>query len=241
MSNFQLSIILPCYQEEENLRVLIPRLITVLENINYEILIIDTHKELDGTKEFCNKLSNEKIHYINREPENYYGDAVRTGIKYSTGEYIVFMDADGSHSPEFIPVMLERKDEFDLIIASRYVEGGYTENNKSLVLMSRIVNIFYRFVIGIECNDVSNSFRLYRAEQLRQLNFNCKNFDIVEEILFKLVRNNTQFKLKEIPYSFKQRLFGTTKRSMLIFVYSYLTTLLKFFIQDKISKLRKWQ
>lgn len=239
MKEFKLSVLLPCYQEEENLRVLIPRLTKVLEPYNYEILIIDTNNILDGTKKFCDQQSNEKVLYINREPENYYGDAVRTGIKYSTGNYIIFMDADGSHSPEFISTMLEQKDEFDLIIASRYVEGGYTENNKILVLMSRVVNILYRFVIGIQCNDVSNSFRLYHADQLKKLSFNCKNFDIVEEILFKLVRNNNGFKLKEIPYSFKQRLFGSTKRNMLVFIYSYLKTLVKFFIQDKISRFRK--
>lgn len=236
MSNFKLSIVLPCYQEEENLRVLIPRLFTILEPYDYEILIVDTNKELDGTKEFCKKESNGKLFYISREPENYYADAVRTGIKHTKGDFVIFMDADGSHSPEFIPSLLEQKDNYDLVIASRYVNGGYTENNRVLVFMSKVVNALYRVVIGMECNDVSNSFRLYNGGQLRGLSLECKNFDIVEEMLFKLIKSNKEFSLKEIPYGFKQRLFGTTKRSLLAFIYSYLKTLIKFWIQDRFSR-----
>lgn len=239
MNACKLSVILPCYQEEENLRVLIPRLEATLEPYDYEILIVDTNRELDGTKLFCEMQLNKRVRYINREPNNYYADAVRTGIRDCRGEYIIFMDADGSHSPEFIPTMLEDKDNYDLIIASRYIEGGYTENNKVLVVMSQMVNILYKFVIGIKCHDVSNSFRLYNAEQLKKLTLSCNNFDVVEEILYKLVRNKKEFRLKEIPYSFKQRLFGITKRSMIAFIASYLKTFLKLFIQDKLVN-RRW-
>ena len=97
----KLSLILACYLEEENLRLLLPRLVNELITIGdtFEILIIDTMQSMDNTKDVC--IENNAT-YISREMGNNYGDAIRTGIKYAQGEYTIFMDADGSHSPEFV-------------------------------------------------------------------------------------------------------------------------------------------
>lgn len=218
------------------MRVLLPRLLKCLEDLDYEILVVDTKAEMDGTKSYCTGLESENIRYVNRSPDNYYGDAIRTGIANITGDLAVCMDADGSHSPEFILQMLPAAKENDLVIASRYIEGGYTENNKVQVLMSKIVNLVYSTVLGLKCKDVSNSFRIYRTNQLKTLSLRCNNFDIVEEILFKLTRNYTDLRVIELPYTFKQRLFGETKRSMIEFIYSYLRTLVKLWVNDRISR-----
>ena len=150
-----LSIILPSYEEAENLIELIPKIIKILSNSNHEILVIDTQKPLDSTKEICER---EEVRYIPREKGNSFGDAVRTGIKFSKGKVVVFMDADGSHDPEFIPNLLEHIHEYQVVIASRYVEKGLSENNLLLRSMSKVLNLTYSFILNIPCKDVSNSW-----------------------------------------------------------------------------------
>ncbi|MCM2351365.1 MAG: glycosyltransferase [Bacteriovoracaceae bacterium] len=221
-----LTVVLPSYLEEENLRLLLPRIKEHCQKLtpNFEVLVVDTMTPMDGTSEVCKDIG---VKYLNRQGGNTYGDAVRTGISNSRGEKVVFMDADGSHPPSVLDELYESKSEADIVIASRYIEGGFTENSKILVLMSLIVNMGYRLVLGLKCKDVSNSFKLYPGDALRSLNLNCQNFDIVEEILFKMVRSNPTFKIKEIPFSFKKRMFGETKRNLFVFIFTYVITLFK--------------
>lgn len=221
-----LTVILPAYLEEENLRLLLPRIKEHCQKLtqNFEILVVDTMTPLDGTPEVCNQVG---VTYMNREGGNTYGDAVRTGIAHSKGDYVVFMDADGSHPPSVLDELYSARHEANVVIASRYVEGGFTENSRILVLMSLIVNLGYRYVLGLKCKDVSNSFKLYPGESLRALELKCNNFDIVEELLFKLVKRNPDFTLKEIPFSFKKRMFGETKRNLFAFIFTYIVTLFR--------------
>ena len=231
MNNIDISIIIPAYMEEENLRILLPRLQSECLSQKYssEILIIDTINSLDNTKELCT-LNN--VTYINRENGNTYGDAIRTGIKYSKGKQVLFMDADGSHSPEFIKTMYQNLFDNDVVIASRYIDGGRSDNSKILIFMSWCVNTTYAVLFNLKCKDVSNSFKLYNGDEIRKLSLKCNNFDIVEEILIKLKRNNKKLKIKEIPYTFKERMFGHTKRNLISFMFSYLYSIirLKFFV-----------
>src|SRR5204862_8251011 len=98
------------------------------------------------------------------------GDAFRTAILKIASTHAIFMDADGSHDPEFIKMMcktIAAYSEIDLLIASRYVAGGNTDNPKILVIMSKLLNLVYSKALGINCRDVSNSFRFYRTALLR--------------------------------------------------------------------------
>lgn len=221
-NQIMLSVIIPTYLEEENLRVMLPQIQTELKklSISYEIIVVDTTTSMDETKIVCTKNS---VRYINRKISNSYGDAVRTGIKHSLGEYLIFMDADGSHPPEFISQLYSKKDGYDVIIASRYIEGGYTENTKISILLSHLVNKTYQLVLGLNVKDVSNSFRLYKSDIIKNISLTCNNFDILEEILFKLRKS----KIKEIPFTFKKRKHGQTKRNTLQLATNYLNSIIK--------------
>ncbi|MGD0279708.1 MAG: glycosyltransferase [Smithella sp.] len=225
-TNVKVSIIIPSYLEEENLRIIIPRLVNEMQKSgdNYEILIVDTMCAMDSTEDIC---KNNNLIYLNRKKGNNYGDAVRTGIENANGEYVIFMDADGSHSPEFIHDLYKYKSDYDVVIASRYIDGGVTDNSRVLIFMSWMVNVIYSMVLNLKCKDVSNSFKLYKGESLKKLHLYCNNFDIVEEILFKLKKINGNLKIKEVPFSFKKRMFGETKRNLFLFMISYIFTLLK--------------
>jgi len=93
--------------------------------------------------------------------------------------------------------------------------------------MSWMVNFSYSFLFNLQCKDVSNSFKLYNGDQLRSIHLKCEDFDVVEEILIKLKRQNKKLSIKELPFLFKERMFGHTKRNLLAFVFSYIFTLIR--------------
>ena len=220
-----INIILPSYKEAENLTELLPIIKKAVSNIGqpYEILIIDTMIKTDNTDEICKK---NNCTYINRENGNNYGDAIRTGINKASNKYTVVMDADGSHNPnDIIRFYAEIEKGYDLIIGSRYIHGGNSHNGVILKFMSYVLNMTYRFFFGIKVKDVSNSFRMYKTEQLKALSLECNNFDIVEEIIIKLLNKNTNFRILEIPVFFDQRMYGESKRNLVKFIFSYIATI----------------
>ena len=219
-----LSVILPAYEEAGNLEWLIPSLKVVLDGlgVQYEVIVVDTQTPKDATPELCR---NNQVTYLPRVGGGLYSHAVKTGIAASRGEYVLFMDADGSHPVGLIASLWSQKSEADLIIASRYVKDGHTENPVILIFLSLMVNVIFRIVLGLKCRDVSNSFRLYHGDMLRALQLQCENFDIVEEILIKLSLGKKNFTVIEIPFTFGTRKAGKTKRDLGVFALSYLSTL----------------
>jgi dolichol-phosphate mannosyltransferase len=144
------------------------------------------------------------------------------------------MDADGSHNPDDIIKFYEAIEKgYDLIIGSRYIVGGNSHNGLILKLMSYVLNGTYRMFFNIKAKDISNSFRMYHTEQLQSLILECSNFDIVEEIIIKLSVSIPQFELLEIPVFFNQRKYGESKRDLLKFILTYITSIKKLLYYKK--------
>lgn len=221
-----ISVVLPAYQEAENLKNILPNIHTVLAEVEHEILVIDTMTPMDDTPAVCRE---HNTRYIPRTGGNLYGDAIRTGFASASGTYTVIMDADGSHDPKEILNFLRAMDqgETDLVIGSRYCKGGYTDNNFILRFMSWVLNVTYRVLFGLKVKDVSDSFRMYKTAQIQQLKLECDNFDIVEEILIKLSYTFQPYVIRELPISFNKRAAGESKRDLVKFIISYLTTIRK--------------
>lgn len=224
-----ISVVLPAYKEADNLKKLLPKIRSVLEEIceNWEILVVDAMEPTgDNTKEVCESTG---ATYLPRRGGNLYGDAIRTGFKDAKYEYIVVLDADCSHHPEDIKRMLTtiQSDEADLIIGSRYMKGGYTDNPWILRFMSYILNVTYRVMFHLKVKDVSDSYRLYKADKIKNIHLECDNFDIVEEILIMLKLKFPDIKIVEIPVSFEKRDQGQSKRDLGKFILSYLKTMRK--------------
>lgn len=226
MNEIELSVVLPAYEEAGSLKQLLPTLKQSAQGLtsSCEILVVDTQEPRDDTPALCAALG---VTYLPRRGGDLYGDAVRTGMANARGRRILMMDADGSHNPRILPQLWQHRDAFDLVIASRYVRGGETENPAILIFMSHVVNIIFRVLLNLKCYDVSNSFRLYRGDDMRSLQLECNHFDIVEEILVKLVGSRKEFRIKEVPSTFEKRKAGKTKRRLLVFILGYLGTLLR--------------
>ncbi len=217
---------LPAYEEAANLEVLLPKLHAVVQTLasSHEIVVVDTESPRDATPQVCQQ---HHARYVARRSGNLYGHAIRTALLEARGKFVVFMDADGSHNPTFLPALWQHRETADLVIASRYVSGGKTENPAVLIFLSHVVNHVFRFVLGLKCFDVSNSFRLYRGDELRKLKLKCNHFDIVEEILVKLAFARRGYVITEVPIVFEKRKAGQTKRNLFTFAIGYIVTLVR--------------
>ena len=222
----ELSVVIPAYREAENLRTLLPELEDVLRDItpDHEILVVDTQAPMDDTAEICKSCG---AICVRREGGDTYGDAIRTGFARAAGKYVAVMDADGSHNPKDIARFCREMcgGNADLIIGSRYCKGGSTDNPLILQLMSLALNISYRLLFGLKVRDVSDSYRLYRGDQVKQLRLECENFDIVEEILIALKYTVPGFTARELPIRFRKRGAGKSKRKLARFILTYLQSM----------------
>lgn len=229
-----LSVCIPCYKEAENLEVLLPRLKQCLNeaDIEAEIILMDTIEPMDNTCDVCSKFSSSAeivtVRYMQREGGNNYGDAIRTIFSKAQGNMIIIMDADGSHAPEDCVKLYKtmQNGNYDIVIGSRYIKGGKTDNPFILVFMSYVLNISYRLFFRLNVSDVSDSFRIYKSEIVKGLNLQCENFDVVEEILIK-ANLNKSLNIKEIPIVFNKRMYGESKRDLFRFILSYIGTIKK--------------
>lgn len=220
----KLSIVIPAYKEAENLSVILPQLKETLKNIDFDINIVDTMEPMDNTKEVCQQY---KVNYIPRRGGNTYGDAIRTGFQFAKNERLLIMDADGSHRPIDILKMIENGEDYDLTIGSRYINEGKTDNPWILIIMSQIVNVCFRMALGLKVKDISDSFRIYRTTDVQALQLDCSNFDIVEEIIIKLSVYHKDYKIREVPIVFNKRMYGESKRDLVRFAFSYISTIAK--------------
>ena len=230
-SPVELTIMLPAYNEAATLRELLPLIKSAAASLtpNYEIIILDTQTAMDDTEQVC---AQNGVRHIRRSGGNQYGDAIRTGIAEARGVHLLCMDADGSHSAQYFAAMWAQRNNADIVIGSRYVAGGHTENPAILIWMSWIVNATFRVAFNIHAKDVTNSFRLYRTAILKPMRLESNDFDILEEILIKAVTHRPPARVLEVPVTFGRRKAGESKRKLVQFAFGYLTTL---------QKLRKFQ
>lgn len=223
-----ISVVLLAYKEAENLSFLLPKIKGSLDELpeEYEILVIDTKEPLDNTSEVCEQFG---ARYINQEYPG-FGGAFRTGIKYAEKDKFLILDSDGSHDPKYIPDIYKKFTEggYDLVIGSRYTEGGETNDSKSSIIMSHILNTFFRICLGIKAKDISTDYRMYRTEQLKAVELENVNYDVLQEVLLRMKQNKPDLKIGEVPISFQKRIYGESKRRLIPFIIGYMKSLVRF-------------
>lgn len=214
----ELTVTILSYHEAENLKWLLPELKKIIDPLHLEsveYLIIDSSEPTDDTPEFCREFG---ARYINQE-EPGYGGAYRTAIRYASKELFLNLDADGSQDYTKIPAMYQEiLAGADVAVGSRYVPGGSTSDSKSSQAMSAILNTAFRVGAGIKVRDMSGSFRICYTRDLQQLHLTAENFDILEEILLKLMLTKKGLVISEVPISFNKRIIGESKRSLCKFI-----------------------
>ena len=211
-------VVLPTYNESENLRPMVERLREVRPDIS--ILIVDDNSP-DGTGRIADELARELIgvEVIHRPGKQGLGNAYRHGFAHvlSGGhDVIVTMDVDFSHDPAVIPVMLAAIESgADAVVGSRYVRGGGTVNwPLHRRLLSRWGNLYTGALLGVRIRDCTSGFRAYRTSALTAIapeTTRADGYAFLTELVLRLARLN--FVVSEVPIRFKEREHGVSKMS----------------------------
>lgn len=212
-------ILLPTYNERENIKFIIPEIFRIVPDIH--IIVIDDNSP-DGTASEVGKLMflYPKLSIIERKSKNglgeAYKDAMSRVIKDKEVRSVITMDADGSHSPKYLPDLLKHIADYDLIIGSRYIEGGGVENWEMWRRnLSKFGNIYAKLLTGLKVDDLTAGFICVRRELLDKLDFDrisSSGYSFTIEIKYYLI-NNHQAKTIETPILFKTRREGESKIS----------------------------
>jgi dolichol-phosphate mannosyltransferase len=217
--NMKACIILPTYNERENISRLIPALLDVFKSIrdwDMRILVVDDNSP-DGTasvvKEFAKKHKN--IHLLIGQKKG-LGAAYVRGFKLVIDkiDVVIMMDADFSHNPEKIPEFLKQIEKgYDFVIGSRYIKGGATPD-WSLIrkIISGGGNFFARVVVGLRPHDCTSGYRAIRTSFLKKVDFKnigTRGYAFQATLLYEL--SEIGARIKEIPVVFYDRKVGKTK------------------------------
>lgn len=207
-----LSVIVPTYNERDNLEELAERLRSVLREVRYELVIVDDGSP-DGTGELAEELAKRygNIKVVHRPGKCGLASAVVDGLMVAEGDVVAVMDADLQHPPEVLPRMVEEIVKgADLVVASRYVKGGGVEGwSRWRRLVSRVATLMARLSIprARRVRDPLSGFFAFKRHVVEGLELNPKGFKILLEIIAK---GNFQ-KVVETPYTFQLRRRGESK------------------------------
>lgn len=209
----KITVIIPMYNEEENVLNTLNRVNNILDTYkDYEIIVIDdgsNDKTFELANEFASKNSNLSIfqHSINMG----MGRALRTGFEKSNGDVIVTIDADLSYDPCYIPKLIDELDNVtDIVIGSQYMEGGETENIPLVRLfISKTANRIVGYAMKDNLSTVTGVLRAYKKEVIESIEIDSNGTEINPEILSKA--SALGFNLKEIPVTLKGREYGESK------------------------------
>jgi len=235
-------VVLPTYNERENVKRLLPELLNISQRVSEKwdifVLVVDDGSP-NGTVAEVKRLANEnpgKILLLERNEKRGLGEAYKVGFRYATEELkadvLVEMDADLSHDPNDLPRLLDKiENGYDFVIGSRYINGGkiygWPLRRK---IISWAGNLLGRFALGFKVKDCTSGFRVIRASLLSGLQEQIKTrgyafqLSLLHSVLKKRAR------IVEVPIIFKERKFGKSKlgsRDLIEFIKTALVIALK--------------
>jgi len=208
-------VIVPTYNEAENIRELVPRILD--QDPGMEILVVDDNST-DGTGALVDELrqTEPRLHVLHRPKKLGLGTAYVAGFRYALEHQydLVFeMDADFSHDPDSIPAFLDAVKDADLVLGSRYLNGVTVVNwPLSRLILSFGANVYTRLITGMPIKDATGGFKCFRRATLESIDLNrvrSDGYGFQIEMNFKAWRQG--LRIKEIPILFVDRRVGISK------------------------------
>jgi dolichol-phosphate mannosyltransferase len=212
-------VIIPTYNERENLPLILQRLHQARPDAH--VLVVDDNSP-DGTGKLADELASadsERIHVMHRTAKDGLGAAYLAGFAWGLNRQyttLVEMDADGSHAPEQLHLLLEAVDAgADLVIGSRYVDGGDVQNWPwRRWALSWTANTYARLALGIGIHDITAGYRAYRRDVLQKIDLDhvdSKGYCFQIDLTWRTITNG--FTVVEVPITFTERELGVSKMS----------------------------
>jgi len=216
-------IVVPTYNEKDNLPIMIEELFKLnIEDLH--ILIVDDSSP-DGTGEIADKISEKHpdgVSVIHRKGKLGLGTAYLAGFKYSLehgADQIVQMDADFSHNPEKVTELIERLEESDMALGSRYIKGGSLDDDWAFWRkgLSSFGNIYTRLILRMPIKDVTGGFRAWKRETLEGIPLErVKSQGYAFQIEMAYITHLKGYFISEVPIYFADRSRGDSKMSLMI-------------------------
>jgi dolichol-phosphate mannosyltransferase len=206
---------LATYNERDNLAPLVREVRATVPDA--DVLVLDDNSP-DGTGRLADELAaaDPHLHVVHRPGKLGLGTAILASMRYAMEhdyDLLVTMDADFSHHPRYLPALLAGMKKHDVMIGSRYVPGGGTENwPLSRLLISASVNLLVRFLMRLPARDCSGGFRCYRVRKLRQARLDrllSHGYSFQQEVLYRCRRAGAR--IGETPIVFENRRAGASK------------------------------
>lgn len=210
-------VVVPTYNEKDNLKRLIQTILSQDESL--QIIIVDDNSP-DGTGILADNLAsqNDRIHVLHRGEKLGLGSAYRDGFRYAIAkgaDYIIEMDADFSHDPVNIPSFLDKINEFDLVIGSRYLNGVSVVNWPiRRLILSYAANVYTRLITGLHISDCTSGFKCFRRNVIEAINLDTiksDGYSFQIEMKYRCIEKG--FSAVEIPIIFIDRHSGSSKMS----------------------------
>jgi dolichol-phosphate mannosyltransferase len=234
-------VIVPTYNERESLPLIIRRIRAAVPEAF--ILVADDNSP-DGTGAIADSLAehDDHVQVMHRHGKEGLGAAYIAGFTWGLqNNYDVFieMDADGSHQPEQLPRILEALRDADLVLGSRWIPGGGTENwSKGREVLSRGGNAYTRAMLGVPLHDATGGYRAFRADTLRGIDLHTvasQGYCFQVDLAWRAVQRG--FIVREVPITFVEREVGSSKMSRAI-VAEALLRVTQWGIQERASTVR---
>jgi dolichol-phosphate mannosyltransferase len=217
------SIVLPTYNEKENLPVMIQKLLDVFDNHHMKgnIIVVDDNSP-DNTGKIADQIAamEQRVKVIHREGKMGLGTAYIAGFRHAVENNMVdlvfSMDCDQSHDPAYIPDFIDMHLKgYDVVVGSRYIDGGGVENwGVHRRIMSKGANLLSSTILGMRVKDMTSGYRCYTAKVLREIEMDSitsNGYSFLEEMLF--LCNKKGFTIGETPIVFIDRTLGSSKLS----------------------------
>ncbi len=235
-------VIIPTFNERESLAAIVGRVRSSVPEV--EILIIDDNSP-DGTGAIADELAaaEPKVQVMHRLGKEGLGAAYLAGFSWAlqnSFDVVVEMDADGSHQPEQLPRLLAALRGADLVLGSRWIAGGGTENwSKGREILSRGGNFYTRTMLGVPLHDATGGYRAFRADTLRKLDLHdvaSQGYCFQVDLAWRAVQRGLV--VTEVPITFVERAAGTSKMSQRIVVEA-LWRVTVWGFDDRVTRIRR--
>ncbi|MCX6464140.1 MAG: polyprenol monophosphomannose synthase [Pseudonocardiales bacterium] len=213
-------VVIPTYDERENLGPVVARLHAAVPEA--DVLVVDDSSP-DGTGELADAMASAdpRIRVLHRTAKDGLGAAYLAGFATALAgehEVVVEMDADGSHAPEDLPLLLEALREADLVLGSRYVPGGRVVNWPAhREWLSRGGNVYSRLALGVPIRDITGGYRAFRRQVLEELDLSevaSQGYCFQVDMAWRAVQAG--FRVREVPITFTERARGSSKMNRAI-------------------------
>ena len=221
-----LSVVLPTYNERENIGELIQAILDVLDplSVKPQILVVDDNSP-DGTADLIRErfYSRPEVTLHVRTQERGLATAIAAGINLARADVVAVMDTDFNHHPKDLPRLLENLSEADLVIGSRYVPGGGMKTSRLRYLGSWCFNIFIRLVLGSPIKDNLSGFLVFKKQVITRLRDRAIFFGYGDYCI-RLIHfaRKSGFILREVPVVYEFRLGGESKTHFVKYLVDYI-------------------